>query len=60
MKLHELNITKFSLKISCLEIYQEHVYDLFAEERERVSLPVREHMAEGAVIIIIIIILYLL
>lgn len=47
VKLHELNITKFSLKICCLEIYQEHVYDLFAEERERVSLPVREHMAEG-------------
>ena len=47
VKLNELNITKFSLKISCLEIYQEHVYDLFADEKERTSLPVREHMAEG-------------
>ena len=47
IKLNELNINNFSLKISCLEIYQEHVYDLFAEEKERISLPVREHMSEG-------------
>jgi hypothetical protein len=38
---------KYSIKLSCIEIYQEHVYDLFAEEKEKTSLPVREHQAEG-------------
>jgi hypothetical protein len=38
---------KYSIKLSCIEIYQEHVYDLFTEEKEKTSLPVREHQAEG-------------
>ena len=38
---------KFRLKLSCMEIYQEHVYDLFTEEKDRVSLNVREHTTEG-------------
>jgi hypothetical protein len=39
--------TEFKVKISCLEIYHEHVYDLFADEKDRISLPVREHATEG-------------
>ncbi len=38
---------KFRIRISCLEIYHEHVYDLFAEEKERLPLAVREHATEG-------------
>ena len=45
-KLDCLN-TKFTVKISCLEIYHEHVYDLFSEEKERTSLQVREHQTDG-------------
>jgi len=36
-----------TLRLSSLEIYHEHVYDLFADERERSSLPVREHSTDG-------------
>lgn len=32
-KLESMEISKCKIKISCLEIYQEHVFDLFAEER---------------------------
>lgn len=45
-KLEALN-TKFIVRLSCLEIYHEHVYDLFADERERTSLSVREHATDG-------------
>ncbi len=45
-KLNAMGIS-FSLKIACLEIYHENVFDLFAEERERVSLAVREHTTDG-------------
>lgn len=38
---------KFRIKVTCLEIYHEHVYDLFTEENNRTSLPVREHTTEG-------------
>lgn len=38
---------KYRIKLSCMEIYQEHVFDLFAEERERVSLNIREHNVDG-------------
>lgn len=38
---------QFSIKISCLEIYHEQVFDLFAEERDRAPLAVREHAADG-------------
>jgi len=38
---------KFRLKLTCLEIYHEHVYDLFTDESNRNSLPVREHTTEG-------------
>ena len=45
-KLQHLN-NEFTLHISCLELYQENVYDLLVEERERVSLAVREHPTDG-------------
>lgn len=45
-KLNSLDYT-YQLKLSCVEIYQEHVFDLFAEEKERISLPVREHSSDG-------------
>lgn len=38
---------KFTVRISCLEIYHEHVYDLSVEEKDRVSLSVREHSTDG-------------
>lgn len=38
---------KYRIRISCLEIYHEHVYDLFADEKERTPLSVREHATEG-------------
>jgi hypothetical protein len=37
----------YKLKLSCVEIYAEHVYDLFADERDRASVPVREHSTDG-------------
>lgn len=37
----------FRIRISCLEIYHEHVYDLIAEEKERIPLNVRENTKEG-------------
>lgn len=43
---HAPNIS-FKIRLSCLEIYQEHVYDLFAEDRERTPMSVREHATEG-------------
>jgi len=46
-KLEAMEIKKYNVKITCLEIYQEHVFDLFADEKERISLPIREHAAEG-------------
>jgi hypothetical protein len=38
---------QFTIKLSCLEIYHEQVFDLFADEKERVPLSVREHAVEG-------------
>lgn len=38
---------QFSIKLSCLEIYHEQVFDLFAEEKDRLPLAVREHAADG-------------
>lgn len=35
------------MRISCLEIYHEHVYDLCVKESERQSLNVREHISYG-------------
>lgn len=46
MKLNGTGI-KYRLRLSCLEIYHEHVYDLFADEKERLPLAVREHATEG-------------
>lgn len=37
----------FRIKLSCLEIYHEHIYDLFAEEKDRTPLAIREHATEG-------------
>jgi hypothetical protein len=37
----------FRLRLSCLEIYHEHAYDLFADEKERTPLAVREHTTDG-------------
>jgi hypothetical protein len=37
----------FKIKLACLEIYQEHVYDLFAEDKDRSPLAVREHSIDG-------------
>lgn len=50
-KLNSLNV-KYTLRLSCLEIYHEQVYDLFSEAPvgrggERESLPVREHATDG-------------
>ena len=45
-KLQSLDV-KFSLRISCFEIYHENVYDLFSDERERSPLTVREHNTDG-------------
>mmetsp|Transcript_24967 Transcript_24967/g.22682 ORF Transcript_24967/g.22682 Transcript_24967/m.22682 type:complete len:1033 (+) Transcript_24967:86-3184(+) len=39
--------TKFSVRLSCLEIYHENVYDLLSDERNRPSLAIREHSIEG-------------
>lgn len=39
--------TRFKIRLSCLEIYHEQVFDLFADEKERVSLSVREHATDG-------------
>lgn len=38
---------KFNLRISCYEIYHENVFDLFAEDKERTPLGVREHSTDG-------------
>lgn len=45
-KLSQMNIP-YKIKLSCLEIYHEHVYDLFAEDKERTPMAVREHNIEG-------------
>ena len=37
----------FSVKLSCLEIYHEQVFDLFAEEKGRTSLSIRESASDG-------------
>lgn len=37
----------FSVRISCLEVYHEHVYDLFTKDRDRFSLSIREHPSLG-------------
>jgi hypothetical protein len=46
-KLKEMKVTNYKIRLSCLEIYHEHVYDLLADEKERSSLSVREHTSEG-------------
>lgn len=46
MRLNSMNV-QYNVKIACTEIYHENVFDLFADERERVSLPVREHSTDG-------------
>lgn len=38
---------ELSVKISCFEIYHENVYDLLADDRNRIPLAVREHSVEG-------------
>ena len=38
---------KFNVRISCFEIYHENVFDLFAEEKDRAPLGVREHSTDG-------------
>lgn len=45
-KLDEAGV-QFSIKVSCLEIYHEQVFDLFADEKDRTPLAVREHSADG-------------
>ena len=35
------------MRLSCVEIYHESVFDLFVDEFERQSLPVREHARNG-------------
>jgi hypothetical protein len=44
--LNSLNI-KFTVRLSCYEIYHEHVYDLLVDEKEKQSLQVREHAIDG-------------
>jgi hypothetical protein len=38
---------EYIVRISCLELYQENLYDLLVDERNRNSLPLREHPTEG-------------
>lgn len=45
-KLAEMNV-KYKVSLSCIEIYQENVFDLLSEEKERSSLAVREHATKG-------------
>mmetsp|Transcript_2699 Transcript_2699/g.4059 ORF Transcript_2699/g.4059 Transcript_2699/m.4059 type:complete len:912 (-) Transcript_2699:288-3023(-) len=45
-KLSSLNV-EYTVRISCLELYQEHIYDLLTDERDRSSLPLREHPTDG-------------
>lgn len=49
-KLNSLGV-KYTLRLSCLEIYHEHVFDLFSEapldRGERQALAVREHATDG-------------
>ena len=45
-RLESLNIV-YAVRIACLELYQENIYDLLAEEKDRVSLSVREHPKDG-------------
>jgi kinesin family member 12 len=45
-QLDSLNI-EYAIRISCLELYQENIYDLLVEEKDRVILPVREHPTDG-------------
>lgn len=37
----------FQVRISCLEVYHENVYDLLSSERDRPSLQIREHNIHG-------------
>jgi hypothetical protein len=36
-----------TVRISCSEIYQEHVFDLLGDQRSRQPLLVREHTSTG-------------
>lgn len=45
-KLDELSC-EYIVRISCVELYQEHLYDLLIDERDRTSLPLREHPKTG-------------
>lgn len=38
---------KYSVRISCLEIYHENVYDLMSDDKRPTSLAIREHAIEG-------------
>ncbi|RYH13649.1 hypothetical protein EON65_35115, partial [archaeon] len=38
---------QYRLRLSCLEIYQEHVFDLIADEKDRAPLSIREHANDG-------------
>eukprot|EP00603_Paraphysomonas_imperforata_P008060 CAMPEP_0114428580 /NCGR_PEP_ID=MMETSP0103-20121206/9009_1 /TAXON_ID=37642 ORGANISM="Paraphysomonas imperforata, Strain PA2" /NCGR_SAMPLE_ID=MMETSP0103 /ASSEMBLY_ACC=CAM_ASM_000201 /LENGTH=1182 /DNA_ID=CAMNT_0001597821 /DNA_START=245 /DNA_END=3793 /DNA_ORIENTATION=+ len=37
----------FTVKVACMEIYQEQLFDLMVSEKERSALAVREHQTEG-------------
>lgn len=38
---------QYSIRISCLEVYHENVYDLLSSDRNKPSLQIREHAVEG-------------
>jgi hypothetical protein len=39
--------TSINIRVSCIEIYHENVFDLFCHEKERTPLAIREHASEG-------------
>lgn len=45
-KLASLNI-EYTVRISCFELYQENIYDLLVDEKDRGILQVREHPTDG-------------
>lgn len=45
-KLHDLDIS-FTIKVACMEIYQEQLFDLLVGEKDRSPLAVREHQTDG-------------
>ena len=41
------NSNNYSIKLSCTEIFNEQVFDLLCDDKERIPLAVREHNTDG-------------